>query len=52
MACARFYCALGVKRENIRMFDSKGLIHKKRSNLAEYKLEFAQRKIWGASRTA
>lgn len=41
MACARFYCALGVKRENIRMFDSKGLIHKKRSNLAEYKLEFA-----------
>ena len=27
MACARFYCALGVKRGNIRMFDSKGLIH-------------------------
>lgn len=40
--CAAFYCALGVKRENIRMFDSKRLIHKKRSNLAEYKLEFAQ----------
>ena len=42
MACARFYCALGVKRGNIRMFDSKGLIHKKRPDLAEYKLEFAQ----------
>ena len=48
MACARFYCALGVKRENIRMFDSKGLIHKKRSNLAEYKLEFAQEEDLGS----
>ncbi len=43
-----FYCALGVKRENIRMFDSKGLIHKKRSNLAEYKLEFAQEEDLGS----
>ena len=42
------YCALGVKRENIRMFDSKGLIHKKRSNLAEYKLEFAQEEDLGS----
>lgn len=41
MACTRFYYALGVKRGNIRMFDSKGLTHKKRSSLAEYKLEFA-----------
>ena len=48
MACARFYCALGVKRGNIRMFDSKGLIHKKRSNLAEYKLEFAQEEDLGS----
>ena len=34
------------------MFDSKGLIHKKRSNLAEYKLEFAQEEDLGTSRTA
>ena len=30
------------------MFDSKGLIHKKRSNLAEYKLEFAQEEDLGS----
>ena len=42
MACARFYCALGVTRGNSRMFDSMGLIHNTRPDLAEYKLEFAQ----------
>lgn len=30
IACANFYIALGVRRENIWMFDSKGLIHKQR----------------------
>ena len=47
MACSRFYCALGVKRENIRMFDSKGLIHKKRAGVAPYKMEFAQEEDLG-----
>ena len=47
MACARFYCTLGVRRENIRMFDSKGLIHKKRAGVAPYKMEFAQEEDLG-----
>ena len=41
MACAELYIALGAKRDNVLMFDSKGLIHKKRSDLDERKKLFA-----------
>ena len=42
IACARFYVQMGVRRENIFMFDSRGLIHKGRGGLNKYKEEFAQ----------
>ncbi|WP_300718742.1 malic enzyme-like NAD(P)-binding protein [uncultured Desulfovibrio sp.] len=42
IACARFYVLMGVRRENIFMFDSRGLIHKGRAGLNAYKEEFAQ----------
>ena len=42
IACSKFYCSLGVKRENIFMFDSKGLIYKGRGGLNKFKEEFAQ----------
>ena len=42
IACARFYVLMGVKRENICMFDSRGLIYKGRDGLNQYKEEFAQ----------
>ncbi len=42
IACANFYVALGVARENIFMFDSKGLIHQGRTDLNPYKARYAQ----------
>ncbi len=42
IACANFYVALGVKVENIRMFDSRGIIHKGRTDLNKYKAAYAQ----------
>ncbi len=47
-ACTRFYEAMGVKNENIFMFDSKGLIYKDRGGLNEHKLHFAQDKNYGS----
>lgn len=45
IACANFYISLGVKRGNIWMFDSKGLIHKGRQDrLHPTKVAFAQEK--------
>ena len=41
MACVELYLALGAKREHVLMFDSKGLIHKKREDLDERKKFFA-----------
>lgn len=41
MACIDLYEALGAKRENIWMFDSKGLIRKDRTDLDERKSRFA-----------
>ncbi len=41
IACSRFYVHLGVKKENIIMFDSKGPITKDRTDLNKYKMEFA-----------
>lgn len=42
IACARFYVQLGVRKENIIMFDSKGVIHReRREGMNPYKMEFA-----------
>ena len=41
MACTRLYCALGVRRENIVMCDSRGVIHNRRTDLNRHKREFA-----------
>ena len=47
IACTKLYCYLGVKHENVFMFDSKGLIYKGRKGLNKYKEEFAQDKNYG-----
>jgi malate dehydrogenase (oxaloacetate-decarboxylating)(NADP+) len=39
-SCTRLYVALGVKKENIVMADSKGVINKKRTDLNKYKKEW------------
>jgi len=41
IACCNLYMQAGVKKENISMFDSKGLLHKDRTDLNSYKMEFA-----------
>jgi malate dehydrogenase (oxaloacetate-decarboxylating)(NADP+) len=40
IACIKLYEALGARRENILVFDSKGLIHAGRNDLDELKKEF------------
>lgn len=40
-SCVRLYMSLGVKKENVYMFDSKGLISTSRTNLDENKSFFA-----------
>lgn len=40
VACMKLYISLGAKRENFRVFDSKGLIHETRTDLDELKKEF------------
>lgn len=44
MSCAKLYCSLGAKLENIFMFDSKGLLSKKRDELTGNKAHFATHK--------
>lgn len=39
-SCTRLYVALGVKKENIVMVDSKGVINAKRTDLNKYKKEW------------
>ena len=41
ISCAKFHEKLGVKRENVLMVDSKGVIHKGRTDLNEKKAYFA-----------
>jgi malate dehydrogenase (oxaloacetate-decarboxylating)(NADP+) len=41
ISCARLYVAMGVKKKNVIMVDSKGVLSKKRTDLNKYKLEFA-----------
>ena len=40
ISCSRLYISLGVKRENIVMVDSKGVLNRKRQDLNKYKQEF------------
>lgn len=40
MSCTKLYIALGARKENIVMCDSKGVLNKKRTNLDELKKEF------------
>lgn len=42
IACAKFHISLGLNPENVLMCDTKGVIHSKRDDLNEYKLEFAR----------
>jgi len=41
IACTKLYMSLGVRKDNIIMCDSKGVISTRRTNLNEQKLEFA-----------
>lgn len=40
VSCTRLYIALGVKKENVVMCDSKGVLNRKRTNLNPQKQEF------------
>jgi malate dehydrogenase (oxaloacetate-decarboxylating)(NADP+) len=40
ISCSRLYVSLGVKKENIVMVDTKGVINRKRKDLNKYKQEF------------
>lgn len=40
ISCSRLYVSMGVKKENIVMADSKGVINRKRKDLNKYKQEF------------
>lgn len=41
MACTKLYCALGMRRENIIMCDSHGVVRNDRNDLTPYKKYFA-----------
>lgn len=41
IACTKLFCELGLRKENIVMCDSKGVIRSDRENLSESKREFA-----------
>lgn len=40
ISCSKLYLSLGVRKENIVMVDSKGVINRKRKDLNKYKQEF------------
>jgi malate dehydrogenase (oxaloacetate-decarboxylating)(NADP+) len=48
IACTKFYVAMGIRPENVFMFDSRGLIHKGRGKLTPEKALFAQDKDHGS----
>lgn len=45
ISCSRIYVSLGAKKENIFMYDSKGLIHGDRTNLDGKKAEFINNSV-------
>jgi malate dehydrogenase (oxaloacetate-decarboxylating)(NADP+) len=44
MACIQLYEALGAKHDNFLLFDRKGVLHKGRTELEDFKLKFANAK--------
>ena len=44
MACIQLYESLGAKHENFLVFDRKGVLHKGRTELEDFKLKFANAK--------
>jgi malate dehydrogenase (oxaloacetate-decarboxylating)(NADP+) len=52
ISCTKLYMALGVKKENIVMFDSKGAITKSRTDLDKYKKQFACTKEYNSLQEA
>jgi malate dehydrogenase (oxaloacetate-decarboxylating)(NADP+) len=44
IACCKLYESLGARHENFLMFDSKGVLHKGRTNLDELKRQYANAK--------
>ena len=52
ISCAKIYVSVGVKKENIFMFDSKGLIHKNREDLDPQKQIFAGEPVYGSLQDA
>jgi malate dehydrogenase (oxaloacetate-decarboxylating)(NADP+) len=42
ISCANLYIALGVKRENVMMCDSKGVLNTRRTGLNKYKAQFVR----------
>jgi len=47
VACTKFYIAMGISKEKVFMFDSRGLIYKGRGKLTPEKEFFAQDKDYG-----
>jgi malate dehydrogenase (oxaloacetate-decarboxylating)(NADP+) len=43
IACAKLYCRLGVKHENLFMCDSKGVMYEGREQFNQYKTEFVRK---------
>ncbi len=41
IACLNLYCKLGLKPQNVLLFDSKGVIHKNRENIKEFQKVYA-----------
>jgi len=41
MACIKLYSLLGVKKENVTMFDVDGVLHKNRTDLSSMQMEFS-----------
>ncbi|MBU4517236.1 MAG: malate dehydrogenase [Proteobacteria bacterium] len=48
IACSNLYVHMGVRRENVFMFDSRGLIHAGRTDLNTFKAAYAQAKDHGS----
>lgn len=48
VACGRLYKSMGADPENIAMFDSKGHVHKGRTDLNKEKQEFATKKVFAS----
>jgi malate dehydrogenase (oxaloacetate-decarboxylating)(NADP+) len=44
MACIQLYVALGARHENFLVFDRKGVLHKERTDLEDFKLKYANAK--------